>query len=925
MSSTSTPVNEASEDNMEIDTNNARKESTSSEITGTEHPTEACLQALYASIAHTNDQQLIVDVIHQVAPDPAVARRLCADRDLMQTILDLNDAAHVRHTIEQTIAIAPADTDISPSDWGVDGAGEFQLPNNTTQTPDNVTNNLPTPSHTGLPTPTNFNTDPPPHHNNYAFNSLPTTYFRPGETQRQGHGLNASTQLLNQPYYANSHDNAQHYPPLNQPMGSMPAFIPAASLSNIAQIPPPATYAATLNPTTTNVTAIPQLKSSEQQRKNRTQIIRNVQDRQYRNATNIQSAIAEQNNQQNQPEALFESIRADPNNNSRYYITYKTQQTHDDIVQRGFRLGSQAIHGVDIGIPIVVPTAPYWIDITSVTDLLKEYGEITKPKWAENAAHVVTGGLRMNIKLGDRPLPASITYCDVTMKIIREDDEKVCDFCHRSGHFQRQCRTKFNVQLQQRQQDAIGFLEREQNRRNKTEAKHAAASHAHEAEKMQLMDERAAVLQHHNFREDNREVKIADERLAEADRRRQAAMETEVEQIVSSDMKLQNVQKEIDDNAQKLTDPHLIKQREDWTARDKQRNESQQPHGEELRPPYGEEQLQQQQQNQQQQELQQQQQLQQQQKLQAQHQFQIEEQQTRITELHRELENITVHYKADALRTEQLQAEHRQLQAEQQELYSHQQQDITDNQQKYDDLQRENKNMQTKLNAQPTTINDTSTNAKTRKAQNNKHKLELDIQKQQLETKEKQRKVLQRQLDEQKKKMAAQEDTILRLRQFADEKKTNPPRKHKLEEEPEPHQLTIDVNLGPGTAKKTPLTPTATLDNTTNLNTDVTPSITHSPAPTDTLSQTTASLLNVNATELTINTSIPVSHDIWKNIIFTEASVKHTCYSIEQQLSAHNTTTYTFKFDTDAMTAHVGRKWDVIHKRLMSLHISDMD
>ena len=480
---------------------------------------QATSAALVACLANTSDAPAIANILQSFMAATLDALTDEAYDHLIELLQTATNADRIHHLLDATSTLPPNDPAINIKDWSKD-AGESLLTN-----------------------------------------TLKNQHFPP---------------LNNSQRHQTDNNKGPPPPPQNGlPTSPIPIYAPSQTTLSYAT--------ATNDQRNTAPFARPELTKSELDRKHRTQIIRNVTDRSIRSPTDLRDAILFSFGlDRTYNTKVFESIRQDCQNRRTYYIIYTTQKWRDDIAGTGYRLGTQDIRQELSGTNCYIPDAPYWMDKSSLTDILKDYGTLTKAEWTQHDG-LTTGGFKFTIML-DKQLPDTITYCDNLIHIINNDIPIICNYCRKMGHTERQCRSKQNDDLPSIQTGKVNFKKQVEDRMQQNADTIRKEEHKYENDITNLTADKRKLTEHHTDPKHSDIISIT-EQIAELERKHQKQQETDEDRDMKNKMTLERITNEIDDNEVKLKTIQNRMHRQ-------QARQQTWPNGEELqnRQPHGEEQ-----------------------------------------------------------------------------------------------------------------------------------------------------------------------------------------------------------------------------------------------------------------------------------------------------------------------------------------------
>ena len=431
-------VNMAQQENeMEVDNtiNRSINQSPNEQLTADineDAPSETTKTALFASLASLRDHATIYNILDLMIPVSLTIQTSRQIDHLLELIASTDDIERLHSIIDTTVNVPPKDYEHAHFNWS-DGAGEYNPILHATHFP-SLTNTLQLP-------PVNNNGTPTPTHN-----GQPTYPIYAGMP-----GLHVSQPVPNQPYHA------MHRPPF--PSNSMPAFNPTAAPVQNFQSPVQPTSSSYASVTTNNQQPPPTIHQQQQptpseiDRKNRTQTIRYLRNRKVYSPTHVATLILA-NFPTLRTHDVFEAIRSDYKNSRTFYVTYKTQALYEHIAGNGYKLGDQHIPPEHSGTRMYIADPPYYMDKTSLTTLLQQYGTLTQADWTTDRENLRNGGFKFTIQL-TRQLPETLTYCNDTMHLKYSDLPKICTYCDKPGHLERQCKRKQTDALPDKQAEAI--------------------------------------------------------------------------------------------------------------------------------------------------------------------------------------------------------------------------------------------------------------------------------------------------------------------------------------------------------------------------------------------------------------------------------------------------------------------------------------
>ena len=181
------------------------------------------------------------------------------------------------------------------------------------------------------------------------------------------------------------------------------------------------------------------LKPTETTRHNRTQILRRLPYN-----TTTQQLITDLTRQLGYAEdALFERVLRDPNDSRRFYLTYRTDELKRYATGKGFYVKHLHIKPTDGATHGYIPFPPYYIDESTLQDLLRPYGTLVTGDFVKTKLNTRIAGYKFSINIHkDATPPVSLVYNGCRMEIKYDDDLRQCKYCGRYGHLIGKCRTK---------------------------------------------------------------------------------------------------------------------------------------------------------------------------------------------------------------------------------------------------------------------------------------------------------------------------------------------------------------------------------------------------------------------------------------------------------------------------------------------------
>ena len=187
------------------------------------------------------------------------------------------------------------------------------------------------------------------------------------------------------------------------------------------------------------------LRDTEIQRLNRTQILRRTEPN-----TTVTDIVHQLTYQLGVEESqLLEGVLRDPKDNRRFYITYKTTDMKHYAMGKGFTIGNLHIKPRPDTTDGYIPFPPYYVDITTLDQLLRPYGELISSSFVTTKQNTRIAGYRFSLKLKPGILrPVSITYSQFLMEIKYSDDRKQCTYCKIYGHVTAICRKRQAAQAE---------------------------------------------------------------------------------------------------------------------------------------------------------------------------------------------------------------------------------------------------------------------------------------------------------------------------------------------------------------------------------------------------------------------------------------------------------------------------------------------
>ena len=204
------------------------------------------------------------------------------------------------------------------------------------------------------------------------------------------------------------------------------------------------TASSTSSPSSPSTSPSP-LKPTETTRHHRTQILRRLPYN-----TTTQHVITDVTRQLVYTEyALFEKVLGDPKDSRRFYLTYRTDKLKQYATGKGFYVKHLHIKPTDNTTHGYIPFPPYYIDESTLQDLLKPYGTLVTVKTRLNTR---IAGYKFSIRLHkDKSPPTSVVYNACHMDIKYDDNQRQCKYCGRYGHLIGKCRTKAADDLRNQQ------------------------------------------------------------------------------------------------------------------------------------------------------------------------------------------------------------------------------------------------------------------------------------------------------------------------------------------------------------------------------------------------------------------------------------------------------------------------------------------
>ena len=181
------------------------------------------------------------------------------------------------------------------------------------------------------------------------------------------------------------------------------------------------------------------LKPTETTRHHRTQILRRLPYN-----TTTKHIISDVTRQLGYTEdTLFENVLRDPKDSRRFYLTYRTNELKQYATGKGFYVQNLHIKPTDNTTNGYIPFPPYYIDESTLQDLLKPYGTLVTGGFVKTSLNTRIAGYKFAIHLHkDKAPPTSIVYNNCQMDIKYDDDIRQCKYCGRYGHLIGKCRTK---------------------------------------------------------------------------------------------------------------------------------------------------------------------------------------------------------------------------------------------------------------------------------------------------------------------------------------------------------------------------------------------------------------------------------------------------------------------------------------------------
>ena len=185
------------------------------------------------------------------------------------------------------------------------------------------------------------------------------------------------------------------------------------------------------------------LLPTEIDRQHRTHILRRLEP----NVT-PQFIITQLTEQLELPEhELFEAVLRDPQDRRRFYCTYKTTQLKQHALGKGFTIGNTSIKPSDDTVDGYVPFPPFYVDLDSLNNLLRPYGELVSSSFVQTRHHTRVAGFKFSIKLKKGAVrPTTLSYNQCTMQVRYTDDLRICTHCRKTGHLVAQCRMRLAAQ-----------------------------------------------------------------------------------------------------------------------------------------------------------------------------------------------------------------------------------------------------------------------------------------------------------------------------------------------------------------------------------------------------------------------------------------------------------------------------------------------
>ena len=146
---------------------------------------------------------------------------------------------------------------------------------------------------------------------------------------------------------------------------------------------------------------------------------------------------------------LFEKVLVDPKDSRRFYLTYRTDKLKQYATGKGFYVKHLHIKPTDNTTHGYIPFPPYYIDESTLQDLLKPYGTLVTVKTRLNTR---IAGYKFSIRLHkDKSPPTSVVCNACQMDIKYDDNQRQCKYCGRYGHLIGKCRTKAADDLRNQQ------------------------------------------------------------------------------------------------------------------------------------------------------------------------------------------------------------------------------------------------------------------------------------------------------------------------------------------------------------------------------------------------------------------------------------------------------------------------------------------
>ena len=241
----------------------------------------------------------------------------------------------------------------------------------------------------------------------------------------------------------------------NSPWSDGGALFWPPSKPNQRPVDRPSYASATMTATvTSNNRPLPSIHPTEIDRTHRTHILRRLEPN-----TTPTDIIRQMTDQLEIPAPdLFEAVLRDPKDRRRFYVTYRTAHLKQHALGKGFTIGNISIKPQDDTLHGYIPFPPYYVDFTTMDNLITEHGELVSSSFVETPHHVRVAGYKFQLRLKKGVVrPLNVTYNGYTMEIHYQDDERKCTYCHKIGHLQAICRSRLAAQAERKAQKEAHF------------------------------------------------------------------------------------------------------------------------------------------------------------------------------------------------------------------------------------------------------------------------------------------------------------------------------------------------------------------------------------------------------------------------------------------------------------------------------------